>query len=491
MIIVDADKEDKTQLVLAGATIHSSTCAPLYIRQADKVFVTLAQGTENVLSAGESFVPMDENNIDGAIFSKEDLTINGSGELRLASPAGHGIVSKDDLTLAGGSITVECAGHGLAGKDSVAVADTTLSVTSGKDGIHGENEEDAALGNVLIESGSLVIDAQGDGISAGGRIQILDGSIQILAGGGSANAEAHTSENWGGFAGMGGPGAMGGPGNTGWGGTSIEDTIEDSTSMKGIKAAGELQILGGSFDMDSADDGVHSNSDLTVNGGTFHIASGDDGFHADQTLTFAGGAVEITESYEGLEGLHIRISAGEIILTSADDGLNAAGGADQSGFGGHRGGDMFGGMGMGGNSNGSVVISGGTVDITASGDGIDANGYLEITGGFVTVCGPTQGDTATLDYDTTATISGGTFIGTGASGMAQTFSESPQGVIAVSIRGTMEAGTRITLTDGEGNQLFSCAPKLSFSVVIFSSPDIVKGNTYTITAGEASAQIEV
>lgn len=200
---------------------------------------------------------------------------------------------------------------------------------------------------------------------------------------------------------------------------------------------------------------------MTVNGGTFEIATGDDAFHADETLTVTAGTIHITESYEGLEGLQVDIQGGDISLTASDDGLNAAGG----------------------------TISGGTLYIAASGDGIDANGTLEISGGYTVVTGPTQGDTATLDYDVSAVITGGTFIGTGASGMAQTFSSSEQGVISISA-GTRSAGTQITLTDTAGNELISYTPELDFNVVILSSPDIVSGETYTITVGESSGEFE-
>ena len=144
---------------------------------------------------------------------------------------------------------------------------------------------------------------------------------------------------------------------------------------------------------------------------------------------------------------------------------------------------------MSGNSDGSIVISGGTLYVKASGDGIDANGTLEITGGYTVVTGPTRGDTATLDYDVSATISGGTFIGTGAAGMAQTFSDSEQGVVAVSV-GNQAAGTEIILKDAKGNTVISHQPELDFAVVILSSPDIVKGQSYTITVGSQSAEFK-
>ena len=132
----------------------------------------------------------------------------------------------------------------------------------------------------------------------------------------------------------------------------------------------------------------------------------------------------------------------------------------------------------------------GNLYIHASGDGIDANGTLEISGGYTVVVGPTQGDTATLDYDIRATISGGIFIGTGASGMAQTFSDSTQGVIAVNA-GQRAAGTLIILTDQKGNTVMSYTSELDFNVVILSSPDIISGDTYTITIGSDSGEFEV
>lgn len=242
---------------------------------------------------------------------------------------------------------------------------------------------------------------------------------------------------------------------------------------------------GGTFAINSADDAVHSNTSVTVNGGSFDIATGDDAFHAEETLLIADGIIAISESYEGLEGLYVEVTGGEITLTASDDGINAAGGTDASGMGGR---DAMRNPGMSSASNGSIIISGGTIQITASGDGLDANGTLEITGGYTVVCGPTQGDTATLDYDVSGTISGGTFIGTGASGMAQSFSDSSQGVVAVSV-GNQSAGTTFQLSDSDGNIILTHTPELSYQVVILSSLDIVAGETYTITVGTSSGEI--
>ncbi|MBQ8605947.1 MAG: carbohydrate-binding domain-containing protein [Clostridia bacterium] len=497
MLLIDAADTAKVQIVLNGADITSGTSAPIYVRQADKVFVTLAEGSDNSITAGGSFVLVDENEIDGAIFSKDDLTVGGSGSLKVSSPAGHGIVAKDDLALTGGNINIECASHGIDANDSVRVKSASLTVDSGKDGIHCENNDDTSLGFVYIESGSFDIAAEGDGISAASYMQITGGDFKLLTGGGSVNAQKKTSDSWGG---MGGGGRPGGGMHGGMGGpmarptstmTAVTETEtdEEGTSIKGIKSGGAMQISGGSFEIDSADDALHSNLSITVTGGSFEIKTGDDGFHADETLTVENGSINITESYEGLEALDIKLSGGDIKLVASDDGLNAAGGTDMSGFGGVRGDEGFGRGPMGGGaSNGSIVISGGTLYANASGDGIDANGSFEMTGGNVTVCGPTRGDTATLDYDVSATVSGGTFIGTGGAGMAQTFSDAKQGLISISV-GNQSAGTNIKIVDNSGKELVSYAPELDFAVVIISSPDIKSGESYKITIGNQSETI--
>ncbi len=494
MIIVNTPDTAKLQIVLNGVNIHSETSAPLYILEADKVFLTLADGTENTLSNGGTFTAIDENNIDAAIFSKQDLTFNGSGSLTVTSPAGHGIVCKDDLVITSGTYTVNSASHGLDANDSVRITgETNLTIDAGKDGIHSENTDDASLGYIYISNGTLNIEAEGDGIAAGAYVQIENGTFDLLVGGGSVNGSSASSGNYGGFMGGGGHGGM----RPGGSQSSTTTTDESSTSMKGIKAANSILISGGTFNIDSADDSVHSDVSVTINGGAFEIASGDDAIHAEDTLTITAGTINISKSYEGLEALHIDVQGGDIKLVASDDGLNAAGGTDGSGMTGGRDG-MFGGRGgghggMGGgmssSSNGSITISGGSLYVNASGDGLDANGTLTISGGYTVVVGPTQGDTATLDYDKSAIITGGTFIGTGASGMAQTFSDSEQGVFAVSV-GNQSAGTNITLKDKNGNTIITYAPELSFAVVIISSPDMVSGETYTITVGATSGEFE-
>ena len=482
MLVVDAPDDAKLQLVFNGVNITSKTSAALYILNADKVFVTLAEGTTNTLTNGGSFTAIDENKIDGAVFSKQDLTLNGSGSLSVISSAGHGIVCKDDLVVTGGNYTVNSASHGIDANDSFRFANAAMTVDAGKDAIHVENQDDAAKGFVYISGGSIRGEAEGDGITASAYMQISGGAIDLLVGGGSKNGTKEHSDSFGGFMGGGRPGRPG---------TSQSTTTQDSgTSMKGLKAASDLLISGGNITIDSADDAIHSNVSVMINGGNLILASGDDAVHGEDKLTVTAGKMDISKCYEGLEALHIDVQGGDIKMVASDDGLNAAGGVDQSGTSGGRDG-MFGGGrpgGFGGNSNGSIKISGGTLYVNSSGDGIDANGTLEISGGHITIVGPTQGDTATLDYDKSAVITGGTFIGTGSTMMAQSFSESTQGVIAVNVSG--KAGAQIILKDSNGNVLITREPELSFARIVLSSPELTKGETYTLVVGEKTSQIK-
>lgn len=475
MVVVNAESTDKVQLVLDGVSINSATSAAIYVAQADKVFITLADGSENSLSNGGEFVAIDDNNIDAAVFSKDDLTFNGEGTLTITSPAGHGVVSKDDLAVTNGAYSITAGEQGLSGKESIRIADGTFTITAGKDGIHAENTDDASLGFVYLANGSYHITADGDGISASNVIQIDDGNYIIKTGGGSETVTLDTTGNWG----------WERPGERQDKMQNTNTTEEDTVSVKGIKSAGNLLVNNGTFEIDSADDALHSNANLTVNGGTWKLATGDDGLHADETTTVTAGSVAITQSYEGIEGQNITISGGSIELIASDDGLNAAGGNDQSGNGG------FGGFQKGGfdtATDGAITISGGSIHINASGDGVDSNGSLIVTGGETYVSGPTNDGNGSLDYNGEATISGGIFQAAGSSGMAQNFGNtSTQGSMLVSVSGS--ENDVITLKDSSGKELLSWTADKAFTCVVISCPDIQQGETYTVTAGDTTQEV--
>ncbi|MGE4276097.1 MAG: carbohydrate-binding domain-containing protein [Lawsonibacter sp.] len=509
-IVVDAADTAKIQIVLDNVSVTSQGSAALYVKSADKVFLTMAEGSENALASSGEFVQTDDNTVDGAIFAKSDLTMNGNGILTIASETGHGVVTKDDLKITSGTYVVTAAAQGLAGKDSVRIAAGTVTITAGKDGIHAENSEDTTKGFVYIVDGTFTITAEGDGISASGTETILNGTYDLTTGGGSASAAAKIGNDMGG-------GMRGGWNNTdgtmpsgtpptdsgtastaSTSDTAVEatpmadttttttadTTSDDSTSTKGLKAGGDLVISGGTFIIDSADDAVHSNGNLTVSGGEFTISTGDDGFHADAATSVSSGTVNITESYEGIEGATIVISGGTISLVASDDGLNAAGGNDGSGS---MGDDAF-----GSDSGYFIAISGGTITVDAGGDGIDSNGDLTVSGGTIYVSGPTNSGNGALDYNSNASITGGVIVAVGATGMDQNFgSDSTQGSILYQLASFQAAGTVVTLKDSGGNVLASYTPAKQFQSVVISAPGVASGSTYTLTVGSETETIEM
>lgn len=390
MIVVNAEDTDKVRLVLNGVDITNSTSAAIYILEADKVFITTVSGTENTLGNGGEYVAIDDNNIDAVVFSKSDLTLNGAGTLAIHAAAGHGVVSKDDLALASGTYDITAASHGLSGKDSVRIASGTYTITSGKDGIHAENADDTSMGFLYIAGGTFTITADGDGISSSAYLQIEDGSFTITTGEGSASAVMTTDTL--------DFGQRGGPQDQ----TTDAATEDDSISQKGVKATGAITIAGGTFVTDTVDDSIHSNSDILISHGVFELKSGDDTIHADAAVHLQNGDFTISYCYEGIEGLSVTIDDGTFDITSVDDGINAGGGADSSGFSGGRPGQNQ----FSSSSDSFITINGGNFVIVSTGDCIDSNGALTVNNGTLNLTCNGNGNTA-LDCDGTYINNGG------------------------------------------------------------------------------------
>lgn len=531
-IIVDSEKTDKLQIVLNGANISCKGSAPIYVKQADKVFLTLANETTNTLTSTGEY-ETSEDNVDAAIFSKDDLTLNGTGILTVKSESGHGIVSKDDLVVTSGTYNINAASHGLSANDSIRIADGKFSITSGKDGLHSENTDDTKLGYIYVADGEFNITAGYDALDASSAIQSDGGTFDVTTGGGSAKAaskrggapegekpsgERPKMPSRDGEKPIGNPPSVnenGEPptkpegessqqnstsesGNTSNENTSNKSentnttenssTEESANSMKGLRAETNLVLNGGTYNIDSCDDSIHSNKIVTITNGTYSIKSGDDAVHAEETTKITNGNINVTKSYEGIEGLDIELKGGKITIVADDDGINAAGGNDDSGtvepF------ENKGGMNEA--TNGSITISGGTIDINASGDGIDANGNLTVTGGTTYVSGSENGGNSALDYSGEAKITGGTFVAVGMSEMSQNFGdESTQGVIMINKDNTQKKGAKISLKDSNGEELVSYTSKKSFNSVLVSCKGIEKGSSYTMSIGDEDSAVQM
>ena len=485
-IVVDAD-DAKVQIVLDNVDITCASSAAVYVKSAEKVFVTLAEGSQNTLRNTDEYVAVDDNNIDAVIFSKSDFTLNGTGSLTIVSAEGHGIVSKDDLKITGGTYDITAAGHALSGKDSVRIADGTFVLTAGKDGIHSENEDNEEKGYIYIADGDFTITSDGDGMDTSDIVQIEDGTFDITAGGGAANSlQTHESDM------PGGPGGgmpqngerpdgedmpemgerpdganMPEMGEKPDGENMPQDTTTDEsgTSTKGIKAGGGMYLNGGTYQIDSADDSIHSNANITIADGTYTLATGDDGVHADDALIVNGGTITVTESYEGLEGLTVTINDGTIDITARDDGINAAGE--------------------------KMELNGGYIHILAGGDGVDSNGDLTINGGEIYIDGPSDNGNSAIDYGdrSSAYVNGGTLVAIGSSGMAEGMSDSSkQKVLMVKLGEQMEGGN-VVLTDSEGNVIVSYTALKTYDCVIISTAEVESGATYTLTTSGTTTEV--
>lgn len=537
-IIVDAGDSDKVQLVLDNASIHCSTGSAILVRNADNVKVTLAADSENELSDGTEY-QTDNDNPDAALFSKDDLVINGSGSLTVQGNYKHGIAGNDDLVITGGRLTVNSLSHALRGKDSVAILDGTFVLTSQKDGIQASNTEDSTKGWVQIDGGNFTIQSSGDGIQAETNLSIYDGSFTITSGGGAVNGADHTENRGGGFGRPGGnrPDSANGqtspemPSQPAEGGQTpsempsqpaegeqsssgnesdyselifdpddFDDTSTDDSdttvSTKGIKAGNALLIQQGTFVIDSADDAIHSNYSVTIDGGSFQLSSGDDGIHAEAYLNINGGTTTIAESYEGLEAAQIHISGGTTQVSSSDDGLNATGGSSfelvdgllvlkdisssdtEQTFGGRGG--MF-----EVEDNCDITISGGNLTVTTSnGDGIDSNGSLNVSGGTVLVFGSSSGGEGALDYTGSSSISGGTLVALGSSGMAQSMEpDDSHATLMVTWDEVQPAGTRLTLCTQQGEILCSLQSTNSFQTAVISTDSLSAGQEVSLYTG--------
>jgi hypothetical protein len=496
-IIVDVQDKGAVRLVLNGAEIKSSDNAPIYAKKAGKTIISLEAGTENSVVDGTKYTLADAytDEPSAAIFSKNDLVINGTGKLTVKGNYKDGITSKDDLKIIEGNIQITAADDGLVGRDLLAVKQGTITITSGGDAMKSSNDTDTTKGIVAIENGTFNLKAEKDGIQAETSVLIADGTFNITSGGGSVNGVKKAEESFGGQ--MGGQrGQMGGQidakgnnnsntnSNTNSNNSSNTTTTAttETESKKGIKAVSDIGIAGGTFNIDSADDSLHSNNNAVIEGGNFTITAGDDGVHADATLAIKGGKVNITKSYEGIESSVITISDGEIHVTSSDDGINAAGGADGSAVNGRPGQNNFASSG-----NNKININGGYVAVNASGDGLDANGSIAITKGTVVVSGPTENNNSALDYDATFEMTGGFLITGGSSGMAMAPSDtSTQYSIAMNFPQTQKAGTIVNLQDSKGNSIATFAPAKDYQTVVISSPELKKGESYTIYSGGSS-----
>ena len=444
-LYINNTNDKNIKIILNNVTITNDNGPCIYVQSVKNLYLELV-GT-NTLTDGTTYVNFDED-VNGAIYSKDDLIIDGDGTLIVKANYADGIVSKDNLTIKNSNITVTSLDDGIRGKDSLVIQNGNITIKAGGDGLKSTNDTDTEKGYILIENGQIDIDSTLDGIQAESKVVIENGTINIKSGNGSSITSQNN--NWGHW-----------------------NSSTKTESAKGIKAGNSIGITKAIITINSSDDAIHSNEDIVINSGTFNLSSGDDGIHADSSITINNGTINITQSYEGIESNVILIKDGNIKVYASDDGINISGGNDNSSMGGRPGQNNF------EETNDSTVylqIDSGTIYVNAGGDGLDSNGSIYMNGGTVYVDGPTDNGNGPLDYNNTFVITGGTLIAAGSSGMAQNISSSSsQYGVLINFSSTQSANTKVSI---EG--IIDYTPSKNFSSIVISTPNFKKNTTYNI-----------
>ena len=499
-------------IVLNGLTLTNDDSAAITLNKTAEASLIAAAGTTNTVADTEG---SSDENAAVKVKSGAALAIGGTGTLTVDGNAKNGIKGAADavITVAEVKLNINAVNDGLSCDDELKITGGTLSITAGGDAVKaspdtGENPDTTSLGNVTISGGTLTLSAAEDGIQADGDLTISGGTFHVKTNGG------HT--------------------------TALTD---DSASCKGFKAGKTLIVTGGTVNVDSADDALHANTDVTISGGTLTLAAGDDGVHADNDLVIgAKGAsststprINITASYEGLEGTTVTVYSGDIDVAASDDGVNAA----NSTLGEHSdkyaisiaGGDLYIDAGSDGlDSNNDINITGGKVEVYGADAMMDAaidyDGTFTLSGGTLFGAGmePSAGTQAYIAVGETSPSGGG--MGGGPNGQGGGQGMTPPGDANGSADGNrptppnfsgntstdgtftpptkpsggkadgnlpnresalgIKKGSVITVQDSSGKTLYTATALGSMSSVIFSSPDIREGETYTVLVDDAS-----
>jgi len=455
-IIVDAHDSSKVWILLDGVEINCSDDACIQVDQADKVFLTLAEGSQNILTSGSAYSDTAlSDGTDGAIFAHDDLTINGSGSLAVTAQYSHGISANDDLVITGGTITISAVEDAIHVNDSIRIKDAAITVTAGDDGLLTSNEVEN--GYLYIESGTLDVTASGDGIHTTGDITVAGGETNISAGDDGIHSDASVFVQSG--------------------------TILISDCYEGIEAL-IIDVSGGDVSINCEDDGFNANGgsgDMfggggQMGGGHNDGTSGHGGMHGGETDDGTTGERPTPPDRSG-ESMSGGMPTGQETETASGSGQSSADTEDVETY---------------------ISISGGNIrivnEVGQDADGLDSNGDIKISGGTIYISLLGTGSNCAVDYASesggVAEITGGTIIACGASSMAEGFdSTSTQASILYNTSTVAEAGTTLTVADADGSVLLSWEVPCSFSSALISCPEMKVGGTYTVSAGGTSEEV--
>lgn len=474
-IIVDIDDDDIVRLVLAGVTITSGDSAPIFVKEAKETIITLEENTTNTITDAETYVLEDteKNEPNAAIFSKDDLAVNGTGTLVVHANYNHGIQSKDDLVIISGTLNITSVGDGIVGKDSVLVKEADITMESGNAGIKGTSTE-SGKGYVYLENPLIDITSVGDGLHSNTVVQMDGGDVTIKSEDDGIHADIKVLVNGG--------------------------TLDITESYEGIEGC-IIIINDGNIAINSSDDGLNAS-----NGSGSEMAGAMVGGMKDRmqdrepgNLSENGqerGTDTVPEDMpEGMQGekpegvpedLPERMQ-GEKPEEIPSGMENAAKDRMKDGAGDNQNVD---------NQNQEdttaetsailtldvkIEINGGEIYVNAEGDGIDSNGYVVMNGGTVYVDGPQNGGNGALDYESSFVVNGGVLVAVGSSQMAMAPSDSSEvNSVHLALENYYDGGTEIVIRDLEGNEIISYTPAKKFNSIVFTSEKLITGESYVL-----------
>lgn len=477
-VVINSDIQN-TKIILNNASIFTTetqnVAAITFEKTSALRVLTIKDSSINVL---KDSIGDDANGKNAIINSKaSSLTINGKGILNLESNGikTTAIKTKNTLNIYDSTININTSNNGIKADERIYLKNASINIKNAKDGIktdiEASTEEEGNeytsnpyCGYIHIENTNLDINSSDDGVSANSLLYIKnsnDNLIKIVTNNGAP--------------------------------ATVTEQSSDTCDGKALKAGGiklvvnevetdlpsqcednyRLIIDGGNFEINSNDDAITSKGNLTINDGNFNIATGDDAIHAEYLTKIINGNIKITKSYEGIEGASVEIYGGTIDLIATDDGINAANK------------DLK-------NWQNNIYIGGGDILVNAQGDGVDSNGTIDFSGGKTIIYGPTANDNGSLDADNGILVKGGILFAFGSSGMVETpSSNSTQACIVYNANKTISANTKFSMKDSENNTLYELTPTKQYQSIVISTPDLVNNKSFTITVGNTNNTITI
>ncbi len=439
-IVVDCDHDGSVYLILGGVNLRCSYGPALLVLQAQDTIVRLAEGTENYLADAAVYTQqlldaqgaVEADQPDAAIFSRDDLRIEGAGGLTVVGYYHDAIHCKDDLVFAADNVALYAVNDGAKGTESLTVESGALYVAAQADGLQ------SSKGPIAMNGGELTIQSGGDGIAAFTELTISGGSASVTAAGGR---EYYSS------------------------------IVMADLSAKALKAE-DIAIRGGTLTLNCADDGVHAERSLLVEDVVLTIQSGDDALNAGETLEILGGEIEVLYSYEGLEAMTIALGGGSVSVWAENNGLAATLDILDTE---HSGSDC------------GIRISGGLVSVTAA-QAVKTDGAFTLSDGAAFLQGVSADDEA-LEALGGGVMQGGTLVVSGSMSAEPVTVEAGFGSLLHRLTTAAAGGTAIELKNEAGETCFQYAPSEDFGAFFVAYNGLVDGGSYQIAVGEQTASV--